>query len=99
MKSLFALVAISAMALLSPQAHAQSDAEAQQACGSDVFALCSDDMPDRARIGACLRRHASQVSSACRVFMASGSGGQAHKSYASVRHHTRHHRHYHYRTR
>jgi hypothetical protein len=43
---------------------------AQQACGNDVDALCSDAVPDQKLIAACMQRHIKQVSAACRQFMA-----------------------------
>jgi hypothetical protein len=92
------------------QALAQSQAEGQQACGNDAFALCSDAIPDANRVAACLRKNFSRVSAPCRQFMASyGKSHRAtrrhHERYGeyrhhhhhrySERHHRRHHRHSH----
>lgn len=81
------------------QALAQSQAEGQQACGNDAFALCSDAIPDANRVAACLRRNFSRVSAPCRHFMASYGKSQR----ASRRHHERYgeyrHRHHRYSER
>ena len=85
-----------AFTLLCVPAQAQSDSEqaGQQACGSDVFAMCGDAIPDRGRIEACLRRNFSRVSVSCRHYMA--SYGHAHRARYSERHHyTRHTRRHH----
>jgi hypothetical protein len=50
---------------------AQSQAEGQQACGNDAFALCSDAIPDANRVAACLSKNFSRVSAPCRQYMAS----------------------------
>jgi hypothetical protein len=92
MKFILPATAALALALLCAPAQAQSDAEqaGQQACGSDVFSLCGDAIPDRGRIEACLRRNYSRVSSTCRHFMA--SYGHTHRArYAEREHSTRHH--------
>jgi hypothetical protein len=92
MKLILPATAALALALLCAPAQAQSDAEqaGQQACGSDVFSLCGDAIPDRGRIEACLRRNFSRVSPTCRHFMA--SYGHAHRTrYAEREHYTHHH--------
>jgi hypothetical protein len=66
------------------QALAQSQAEGQQACGNDAFALCSDAIPDANRIAACLSRNFSRVSAPCRAYMASYG-----KSHRATRHASR----------
>jgi len=71
MKVLPALLAAVAIATLSNSAQAFDQAAAQQACGNDVFALCQQDIPDKGRITACLRKNSSRVSGGCRAFMAS----------------------------
>jgi hypothetical protein len=110
MKLILAATAVLALTLLCAPAQAQSAAEqaGQQACGSDVFSLCGDAIPDRGRIEACLRRNFSRVSSTCRHFMASyghthrtryaGREHSTHRHYRT-RHHTYHHRSYRHRTR
>ena len=43
----------------------------QQACESDVYALCGQAIPDQDRIAKCLRSQWSKVSHKCRAVMAS----------------------------
>ena len=62
-----------------------SDA-ARQACTPDAMRLCSDVIPDVARVTACMKAKSSQLSPACRVFV---RGGAAHG-------HGHHHGHYHH---
>jgi hypothetical protein len=62
-----------------------SDA-ARQACTPDAMRLCSDVIPDVAKVTACMKRKSSQVSPACRVFMRGGTA-QRHEHY---HHHYRH---------
>lgn len=84
--------AVLAFVLLCAPAHAQSQAEqaGQQACGSDVFSLCGDAIPDRGRIEACLRRNFSRVSGDCRHYMASYA--RTHRTRTAQRHrYTRRH--------
>jgi hypothetical protein len=39
------------------------------ACRDDVANFCSDKVPDRKRIVACLRAHRNELSVNCRTFM------------------------------
>jgi hypothetical protein len=41
--------------------------EQEQACTGDAFRLCSSDIPDVARVTACMARNKSQLSPACRA--------------------------------
>jgi hypothetical protein len=41
--------------------------EQEQACTSDAFRLCSAEIPDVARVTACMDRNRSQLSPACRA--------------------------------
>jgi hypothetical protein len=52
-----------------------SDA-ARQACTPDAMRLCSDVIPDVAKVTACMKARSSQLSPACRVFV---RGGTAHR--------------------
>jgi hypothetical protein len=52
-----------------------SDA-ARQACTPDAMRLCSDVIPDVAKVTACMKAKSSQLSPACRVFV---RGGTAHR--------------------
>jgi len=58
----------------------------EQACKDDAFRLCNDLIPDRAKVGACLRRNARSLSRDCRTVVAGGGG-----HHRSSRHH--HHKH------
>ena len=48
----------------------------EQACKDDAFRLCGNDIPDRARVGACLRRSARSLSRDCRTVVMGGGGGR-----------------------
>ena len=41
--------------------------EQQQACMGDAFRLCGAEIPDVARVGACMNRNKSQLSPGCRA--------------------------------
>ena len=41
--------------------------EQEQACTGDAFRLCSSDIPDIARVTACMVRNKAQLSPACRA--------------------------------
>lgn len=47
--------------------------EQQMACTSDVWRLCSDQIPDVSRITACLRQNTPQLSSGCRAVFQSNN--------------------------
>ena len=69
-----------------------SDA-ARQACTPDAMRLCSDVIPDVARVTACMKAKSAQLSEACRVAMR-GSGpsrGHGHGHYHEHYHHHHHH--------
>ena len=68
-------------------ASAQGSDAARQACTPDAMRLCSDVIPDVARVTACMKAKSSQLSEACRVAMRGGPSGTAH-------HHGRYHHHY-----
>lgn len=70
-------------------ASAQGSDTTRQACTPDAMRLCSDVIPDVAKVTACMHAKYSQVSQACRVAMRSESSGRA-------RHHG-HYTHRHYR--
>ncbi|WP_027551979.1 hypothetical protein [Bradyrhizobium sp. Cp5.3] len=50
--------------------------EQQMACTPDVWRLCSDQIPDRNRIVACLQQNTPQLSSACRAVFESNNRAQ-----------------------
>jgi hypothetical protein len=96
------LILAAFIGLCCTQAFAQSEAEGQQACGNDVFALCQQAIPDRGRIEACLRANFRRVSPTCRSFITSYAKShratrEAHVSRHSA--HSRHHRHHHHESR
>jgi len=62
----------------------------EQACTPDAMRLCSDVIPDRVKVTACMKAKHAQISKECRVAMAGGSGGGERR----VRHYY-HHRHAH----
>jgi hypothetical protein len=75
----------------------EGSAEARQACTPDAMRLCSEFIPDAARVKACMLRRRGQLSQACRVAMRGGPrhgrrGG--HRERRAVRvHHLHHHHH------
>jgi hypothetical protein len=46
--------------------------EQEQACTGDAFRLCSSDIPDVARVTACMARNKSQLSPPCRAQFRAG---------------------------
>jgi hypothetical protein len=69
-------------------AYAQGSDAARQACTPDAMRLCSDVIPDVARVTACMKAKSRQISPACRVAMR-GEPSRGHR-----RGHYHHH-HYH----
>ncbi len=67
-------------------ASAQGSDAARQACTPDAMRLCSDVIPDVAKVTACMKAKSSQLSQACRVAMRGPSG--------TVHHHGHYHHHY-----
>jgi hypothetical protein len=59
------------------QAGAQGAApvNVEQICTPDAMRLCSDVIPDRAKVTACMKAKHAQISKECRVAMAGGGGG------------------------
>jgi hypothetical protein len=47
-------------------ASAQQTSDAESACTPDVFRLCSNQIPNRGKIVACLRRNKAQLSPGCK---------------------------------
>ena len=60
--------AVSFSALSSSASFAFS-AEAQQMCTGDAFRLCSSDIPDIAKITACIMKKRASLSTGCRAVM------------------------------
>ena len=57
----------------------------EQACRDDAFKLCNDFIPDRDKVGACLRRKARGLSKDCHTVVF--SGGPRHAKHRTARHH------------
>jgi hypothetical protein len=75
------------------------EVDARQACTPDAMRLCSDVIPDVAKVTACMMAKRRLLSVECRTAMAAGHGG--HRRYIRVsreRHYT-HHTEYHHRHR
>jgi hypothetical protein len=71
-------------------AYGTAPVSVEQACTPDAMRLCSEFVPDRAKITACMKAKHAQISKECRVAMAGGSG----RGERRVRHYY-HHRHGH----
>ena len=50
----------------------QSTINPEQACRDDAFKFCNNDIPDRTKVGACLRKHARSLSKDCRTVVTGG---------------------------
>lgn len=74
---------------------AQGSDAARQACTPDAMRLCSDVIPDVARVTACMKAKSSQLSEACRVAMrGEPSRGRRHGHYRGHYHGHYHHHHH-----
>ena len=79
---------------LASVATAQEQMTPEQACTGDAQSLCGEFIPDRDKVGACLRRNARRLSPACRSFVV-GGGHRVTHGHPYVRHHVYHHYHHH----
>ena len=70
-------------------ASAQGSDAARQACTPDAMRLCSDVIPDVARVTACMKAKYRQLSEPCRVAMRGTPSGKG-------RYHGHHYRHCHH---
>ncbi len=61
------LAAALSCAMLSTAGNAYTPEE-QQACSDDAFRLCSAEIPDVDRVGACMDRRRAELSPGCRVY-------------------------------
>lgn len=68
------------------RANAQASPEVQQACTPDAMRLCSEFIPDVAKITACMHEKHGLLSVTCRTAMA----GQGHERRHETRHEARH---------
>lgn len=73
---------------VAPAAAQQGTINPEQACRDDAFRLCNDYIPDRNKVGACLRSKARALSRDCRTVIGAG-GGTPRK--VKHRRHRRHH--------
>jgi hypothetical protein len=80
-------------ALLSPPdgAVAEVSDAVRQACTPDAMRLCSDVIPDVAKVTACMKAKSRQISEPCRLAMRAGSGttyrhGHYHHHYRHCHH-------------
>jgi hypothetical protein len=81
-------LAVTSLAV-TPAAAQQGTINPEQACRDDAFRLCNDFIPDRDKVGACLRKKARSLSKDCRTVVTGGAGG-------GTRHHGATHKHYHH---
>jgi hypothetical protein len=72
-----------------PAAAQQGTINPEQACRDDAFRLCNNFIPDRDKVGACLRRNARSLSRDCRTVIAGGGGGH-HRATRQASHRRRH---------
>ena len=88
LRGAIALVAVSLLGAGSASAQDyRGTAEQQSACMSDVFRLCSGEIPDVTRIVACLKRERPRLSDGCRSVF----GGVSTR--VAANHRARHRRH------
>ena len=71
------------------RADAEVSADVQQACTPDAMRLCSEFIPDVAKITACMKAKHAQLSAACITAMRGGR----HEVRREARHIVRHERH------
>ena len=62
------------LAIAAPAQAQQPTINPEQACRDDAFRFCNNDIPDRAKVGACLRRNARSLSRDCRTVVTGGGG-------------------------
>src|ERR1700687_4295948 len=74
---------------LTPVAAQQGTINPEQACKDDAFRLCNNFIPDRDKVGACLRRNARSLSRDCRTVVTGGGGHRTTRRVAR-RHYRRH---------
>ena len=84
------------MTALAPAPASAQGMSPEQACKDDAFRLCNEFIPDRDKVGACLRRRARSLSPACRSFFVAGARryGRGRPHLRGRVHHYYHHRHY-----
>jgi len=67
-----AILFLAALLGRADRASAEVSDAVRQACTPDAMRLCSDVIPDVAKVTACMKRKTAQISEPCRVAMRSG---------------------------
>ena len=78
------------LAIAAPAQAQQSTIDPEQACKDDAFRLCNNFIPDRNKVGACLRKNARSLSRDCRTVVM-GGGGTRKATRKTTHKHSRHH--------
>src|SRR5215470_11730317 len=60
------------LAIAAPAQAQQSTINPEQACRDDAFKFCNNFIPDRDKVGACLRKNARKISRDCRTVVTGG---------------------------
>jgi hypothetical protein len=68
-KTALALTVAASFSALSSNASFAFSSEAQQQCTGDAFRLCSSEIPNVAKITACMMKQRSSLSAGCRSVM------------------------------
>ncbi|HUI96883.1 MAG TPA: cysteine rich repeat-containing protein [Xanthobacteraceae bacterium] len=71
-----------------PAAAQQPTINPEQACKDDAFKFCNDLIPDREKVGACLRRNARKLTKDCHTVVL--GGGAPHRAPHRTYHHYHH---------
>jgi hypothetical protein len=74
-------------------ASAQGSDAARQACTPDAMRLCSDVIPDVAKVTACMKAKSAQLSPGCRVAMRGEPSRGRHRGHYHGHYHHHHHSH------
>ncbi|MEW6339883.1 MAG: hypothetical protein RXR20_20430 [Paraburkholderia sp.] len=85
MKRYQAFFAIGFLALMAvSETSADTRDEQEKACRSDAMHFCSEDIPNKDKITACMKQHISELSPACRAMFKQGghASGNASKDSA-----------------
>jgi hypothetical protein len=69
-----------------PAAAQQPTISPEQACRDDAFKFCNNFIPDRDKVGACLRKNGRKLSKDCRTVVFGGTGTRK----RTYHHHTTH---------
>jgi hypothetical protein len=75
-------------------ASAQVSQEIEQACTPDAMRLCSEFIPDRAKITGCMMRKRHELSETCLAAMRGGARGRRIVRRAHYEHYYYHYRHH-----